>query len=177
MSAVATPAGAVPSRVVDWHAINACGFTAYEFKDALMNTLSRCVAVSVLFAAVCHLCAGDAVPSVPIRSLPCGGVVDATGEIGFVIGKHSDIEALDLDSGKVLWTSKDATKPLAFVGKKLIALAPEKGKDTAVRIVVLDGITRRQKILESEVISFPDWLGKAPSEPAHSLLLALRFLR
>jgi outer membrane protein assembly factor BamB len=125
-----------------------------------MNLLGRILVVSLLVAVVNGTRAADADPGVSVRSIP-GGVVDATGQIGFVAGANGGIDALDLETGKVLWTSWKAAKPIAVVGKKLIAWAP--GKD--VRIVVLDGAQEGKAILESDAVTLPRWVGAPGRAP------------
>src|SRR5581483_10471625 len=118
-----------------------------------MKSFSSAIAVATLFAVAGSVRAAPA-PSVPAPAFIAvpGGVADSAGKVGFVTGESGTVEALELDNGKVLWTSKDATKPLAATGKKLIAEVPERGKANAVRIIVLDGAQEGKKVLESEAI-------------------------
>src|SRR5579872_6390140 len=124
-----------------------------------MKSHFRAIAIVTVFAAAGSVRAAPAtsVLTPAFIAIPVG-VADSAGKVGFVTGESGTVEALELDNGKVLWTSKDATKPLAATGKKLIAEVPERGKANAVRIIVLDGAQEGKKVLESEAITFPDWV-------------------
>jgi hypothetical protein len=124
-----------------------------------MKPLIRVILIAVVFAVGAGVNAAPATPPPTTAFIPIpGGVADSAGKVAFVTGETGAIEALDCESGKVLWTSKDATKPLAVMGKKLIAQVAEKRKANAVRIVVLDGAQEGKKLLESDAITFPDWV-------------------
>jgi hypothetical protein len=86
------------------------------------------------------------------------GVVDAAGKTAYIVNAAGAIEAIELESGKALWDTKEATKPLAVLDKKLVAQAPEKGKANVVRIVVFDTTEKGKKVLESDPVAFPDWV-------------------
>jgi hypothetical protein len=57
-----------------------------------------------------------------------GGVANAAGKIGFVTNPDSGIDTLDLETGKLLWQTADASKPLATFEKRLVTQAVMKGK-------------------------------------------------
>ena len=63
------------------------------------------------------------------RHLPGSGVADPAGKTGFFPNTAGDIDALDLATGKVRWTSKDANRPLLATDNRLFAQQSEKGKD------------------------------------------------
>jgi outer membrane protein assembly factor BamB len=89
-----------------------------------------------------------------IHALP-GGVTDAARARGFVANATGGVDALDLETGKVLWTSKDASKPLAVVGDHLLARDAAGGN--VIRIVYID-LADGKKVKESDPIVFPAWV-------------------
>src|SRR5690242_21101788 len=105
-----------------------------------MNTnktisLSRCSVSSVFSVFICvHLwlssSAFAASPSLP------HGLADPAGRIGFFASATGGIEALDLVSGKVLWQTHEAQRPLLLDGDHLIAQAGT--KRNRLRILRLD---------------------------------------
>src|SRR5262249_31777355 len=115
-----------------------------------MRPLPRLLALAALFAVAARAPAAPVPPADPTPSFVSipGGIVDPGNKVVYVTGESGNIEALNLEDGKLLWDSKDATKPLAVIDKKLVAQAPEKGKGNAVRVVVLDGAQKGQKALE-----------------------------
>jgi hypothetical protein len=111
-------------------------------------------------AAVLGLAAvAGAAPLADEKSAPAsvsfpGGLASADGKRAFVTNVEGGIDALDLETGKVLWSSKDAGRPLAL-GEKLL-LAQATVKPNTVRVVGLDDSGK--KVFESEPIAFPDWV-------------------
>jgi hypothetical protein len=90
--------------------------------------------------------------------LPGGGVADAAGKIGYVPSKDGGIDAIDLGSGKIIWATKDANRPLLATAERLFAQAPVPGKANQVRIVVFDTTDKGKKLQASEPLTFPDWV-------------------
>jgi hypothetical protein len=83
-----------------------------------------------------------------------GGIADVEGNVGYITGLDGAIEALNLETGKVLWQSKEAQRPIALAGKMLLAQAML--KSNSVRVIGFD--EKGKKVFESEPITFPDWL-------------------
>jgi len=83
-----------------------------------------------------------------------GGVADPAGKVGFVTGADGDLDALDLATGKKLWSSNLATKAVAADGKRVVALA---GKGNALAVVSLDAADGK-KLAESQALKLPDWV-------------------
>jgi hypothetical protein len=106
------------------------------------------LSVSVLFGAPLPEQAG----TVPIP----GGIADGAGKRGYITGEKGGVEAVDLETGKTLWSSAAAQKPLALVGGKLLAQAQEMGKPNQVRVITFDA--EGGKVRESEPVVFPDWV-------------------
>ncbi len=85
------------------------------------------------------------------------GLADGTGRLGFATNEKDGIDAFDLTTGKALWSSAEARKPLAIHARRLFAEAPEKGKANAVRVVGLD-LETGKRLFSSAVVTFPDWV-------------------
>ena len=104
--------------------------------------------------------AGDqaqaAVPNV------CGiGIMSPSGKVLFLPSAAGGIEAVAIFNGKTLWESKDADRPLLATDTRVFAQIPVKDKRNQVKIIVLDAATG-ERLLESAVISFPDWVSVRP---------------
>jgi hypothetical protein len=85
-----------------------------------------------------------------------GGVADPEGHTGYVVGASGHLEALELATGRLLWSVAGAGEPLLVLGKRLITrlnLPPNR-----LRLVVLDVANRGHRLLESEVVIFPEWV-------------------
>ncbi len=71
--------------------------------------------------------------------LPAGAVAEPKGRTGFVPNAPPErVDAVDLQTGKVLWTTRAAYRPLLAAGGRLVALAKVEGKRHTLRVVVLD---------------------------------------
>src|SRR5687768_16853842 len=84
-----------------------------------------------------------------------GGVADAGGKTGYVANPTGGIDAIDLQSGKLLWATEEASRPLVAFGHRLVAQAGRKGRANSVRVVVLDGKDRGKRLLASDPVVFP----------------------
>jgi hypothetical protein len=108
------------------------------------------LAGAVLLASTAARAAGtdDAgvcvVPAIP------AGAVDPAGAAFFVTNDKGNIEAIDLKTGKTLWESSEAYRPLVVAGTKLVTQAAVKDKPQAVRIVLLDLKAEGKLIKQSE---------------------------
>jgi hypothetical protein len=126
-----------------------------------MRNLSRgllpLVVVLALFAGT--FAAGQDQPKAiqPIR-LPGPGVADPAGKIGYFPSVSGGIDALDLATGKLLWTSKDAGRPLLATADRLFAHKDVAGKANQFRLVVLDATKGGKKLVETEPITLPYWV-------------------
>ena len=98
--------------------------------------------------------------------LPGNGVADAAKKIGFFPNTSGGIDALDLKTGKILWTVAEVDRPLLASDARLIA---QSGKTNKIRIVILD-IPTGKRIVESDEIALPDWatVGTAYGRSFHS---------
>ena len=106
---------------------------------------------SLLLAAV--LAAGIRPPTQMIGG---GAVISPDAKLVFAPAKAGGIEALDVATGKILWTSKDA-KQLAGASDKAVFgwLAGEK-KPNTFRAVVIDAGSGKT-LAKSDAIAMPDW--------------------
>jgi hypothetical protein len=120
--------------------------------------MKRALMAGVFFLAAPLLAAPVPVrpPGPPSWSMPWG-VVDGAGRVGFATNEKGGIDAFNLATGKALWSSSEATKPLAVHDGRLLAQAPEKGKANAVRIVALD-VKSGKRLSRSDAVTFPDWV-------------------
>jgi hypothetical protein len=91
-----------------------------------------------------------------------GGVADADGARGFIVNADRGVDAVDLESGKTLWTFKDGGRPLAVVGDRLLVQVLDPKKGNAARILALD-LAEGKKVLESDPLVFPDWVTPGPT--------------
>jgi hypothetical protein len=124
-----------------------------------MKPLPRLLGLAALLAAAATVPAAPApTDTATAFARVCGGIIDPAGKTLYVAGESGNLEALDLEKGKVLWTTKEPMKPLAAAGKRLVVEVAEKGKPNVVRVVVLDCNQEGKKGLESDPITFPDWV-------------------
>jgi hypothetical protein len=86
------------------------------------------------------------------------GVADAAGKVGYVPNDKDGIDAIDLANGETLWQSKESTKPLLALEKRLVVWVPVKDKHE-IRLLVLDTTDKGKKVIESDPIALPDWSG------------------
>lgn len=86
-----------------------------------------------------------------------GGVTDAAGSVIYLSVPEGGIVAVSGDKGDVLWEYKDATKPLALVGRRLAVLAPEKGQANVFRVAVLDVDEKGRRVKLSDPVTLPQW--------------------
>lgn len=99
---------------------------------------------------------GEAFAQGPLN-LP-GGVSDSAGRMGFVSNPEGGIDALDLQTGQLLWSASEALRPLLVFGERLVTQAAEPGRTNILRIVVLDISQKGKRVLESEPVVFPEWV-------------------
>ena len=89
------------------------------------------------------------------RHLSGGGVADPAGKTGFFPNTSGGIDAIELATGKVLWSSKDAHRPLLATDDRLFVQA---GKSNTVRVLALDTSKEGKRVLESPPIALADWV-------------------
>jgi hypothetical protein len=90
--------------------------------------------------------------------MPSGGVADPAGKVGFFRNPASGIDAIELAGGRVLWSTRDAERPLFATADRLYAQAPVLGKPNQVTVVVLDTTHAGKRLLTSTALVFPAWV-------------------
>ncbi len=129
-----------------------------------MRTARRSIlllSVAVLIVATCRLRSASGPDKEDAEQAPLlmpGGVGSPDGKTGFVVNADGMVEALELKSGKVLWATSVPCKPLIATNNRLIVQASDKGKVNSIRIRVLDIAANGNQILESDPVTFPDWV-------------------
>ncbi len=92
--------------------------------------------------------------STMLHVLPGAGVADPMGKTGFFPNTSGGIDALNLATGKVLWSSKEANLPLITTPSYLFAL---KGNGNQLRVIKINTRKQGQRLFESPLIPLPDW--------------------
>lgn len=85
------------------------------------------------------------------RQLPGGGVADPAGKTGYFPNTSGGTDALDLATGKLLWSSKDANRPLLATADRLFA-------QKRASIFVMDTAQEGKTVREAKSIAFPGWV-------------------
>jgi hypothetical protein len=67
-----------------------------------------------------------------------GVIVDEARSLCYLMSVEGGVEALDLLSGKILWTTAAAQKPLLLLDSTLVAQAGPQGPGNLLRLVLLD---------------------------------------
>jgi hypothetical protein len=115
--------------------------------------MNRVLAIAALFVAG-SLCAADApAPGVPVGGV---GVVSGNQKAVFLPAKDGGIEAIDLASGRLLWTNKDANKLAGASDKLVLAWVGDEKKVSQFRVVAVDAETGKT-VGKSDPIALPDW--------------------
>ena len=90
----------------------------------------------VLLAGLLILLAASAFAAPAGVGLRDGVIVDTARSVAYVMHPQGGVQALNLRSGKVLWHSREAERPLALAGNRLVAQARPAGGE--MRIVALE---------------------------------------
>jgi hypothetical protein len=80
-----------------------------------------------------------------------GVILDGLAANGYFSVPGGGIEAVDLATGRTLWTSEDAALPLALYGRLLVTQAEDERPMSRLRIVVFDVEGRGHKVIESTI--------------------------
>jgi hypothetical protein len=121
----------------------------------MINKL-QCMAFSGLvlaIATVSNVAAQDSNPPI-LHVLPGNGIADSVEKTGFFPSTTGGIDALNLVTGKVLWSSKEANLPLITIQNSLFAL---KGNGNQLRVIKMDAGKQGQRLFESPPIPLPKW--------------------
>jgi hypothetical protein len=90
------------------------------------------------------------------------GVAEPGGRTGYVTNASAGIDAIDLPTGELLWSTEVATRPLLVFDDRLAAQRSVKEKPHVLEIVVLDVTQQGKLVLTSDPMVFPDWLSITP---------------
>jgi hypothetical protein len=119
----------------------------------------RWIGPAVLLALAAPVAAAPITPHAWVTPLRIpGGVTDPTGKTGFIANDRNGIEAVNLETGEVLWTADIPGKPLGVAGKHVVEQVPDKAKANVVRVVLLDIEATGKQVKESDPVVFPDWV-------------------
>lgn len=109
-----------------------------------VSTLLDRLALPLAAAGFVFLIAAAPPPARAGHLLGDGSVVDAARGIAYVARPEGGIEALDLATGRAVWRSDAAAKPLALAGGALLA-QDEPGASGEFRLATLDAATGLEK--------------------------------
>jgi len=90
---------------------------------------------------------GCAIAGSPVK-LPLA-VADPAGRVAYTRNADDGIDAFDLSSGRPLWSTTAAFRPLLAIDSRLLALNEDR---------VLGFDSRGEPVFESEPLAFPDWV-------------------
>ncbi|MFO0967815.1 MAG: hypothetical protein U0793_19815 [Gemmataceae bacterium] len=79
-----------------------------------------------------------------------GGIADLSGKTGFLVNPGGGIDAVDLETGKVLWHSDAASYPLVIHDDRLYA--QEKTDVNPLRVVALNIAAKGKRVMISDPI-------------------------
>jgi outer membrane protein assembly factor BamB len=91
------------------------------------------------------------------------GVASPDGQVGYVAGSSGGIDAIDLGTGKLLWTSQEGFLPLLAVDDAVLVAAPVPDSPNAVAILGL-ALADGSIVFESYPLEFPPWVRLEVSE-------------
>ena len=80
-----------------------------------------------------------------------GVIVNSNQSTAYLMNLQRGIDAVDLSSGKLLWSTTKAAKPLLLHGRRLVAQAESAAPGNRLRIVVLDAQDAGKLLLEATV--------------------------
>jgi hypothetical protein len=95
---------------------------------------------------------GNAISAIPFP----GGILDVSIRTAFVLGEDGALEAIDLQTGDVLWKTHEAQVPILVVGNRLLAQAGV--KRNRLRVLTLDLDHKGEVVQESNPVTFPRWV-------------------
>ncbi len=92
-------------------------------------------------------------PTIAVAASPFpGGVVDAQGKVAY-LASETGIDAIELETGKVLWRSREAFIPLTVSQKRLVALTRQSRNSFA--LTLFDGATGLGRVYRE--FDLPRW--------------------
>ncbi len=103
------------------------------------------VAIGAFFLIFAAAVAAPACAAYTAFRLGDGAVVDPVRAVAFIAQPQGGIEALDLSTGKAVWRSASAAKPLALLAGGALLAQDEPGADGTLRLALLDPATGAEK--------------------------------
>ena len=91
------------------------------------------------------------------------GVAEPSGKIGYVANGNDGIDAVNLNDGKMLWATSEASYPLLATRHWLTAQKILPGRSNAFQIAKLNTEYKGSLLMLSDPIVFPDWVNVEPS--------------
>jgi hypothetical protein len=85
-----------------------------------------------------------------------GVVVDPVRGAAYLMNPQRGIDAIELSSGRLIWSTSAAAKPLVLSDQRLVAQAETAGDAHSLRIVVLDTKRAGKAVLEASLPLPPD---------------------
>jgi hypothetical protein len=108
-----------------------------------------------LFAAA-YSFQGDAPRPTPGKPVGGGAIVSPDAKVVFAPAKSGGIEAIDIVTGKVLWTNTDAKRLAGASSGLVVAWLGDAKKVNALRVVVIDA-GNGKTVAKTDAIELPDW--------------------
>jgi hypothetical protein len=114
---------------------------AHRFRAIGLSITLRC------FAILCAVCpamgatspsAAEVTAIMNAFELSSGVMVDPTSGVVYAMNPQHGIDAIELSSGKMRWSSNASAKPLAMAGEKLLAQGDASGDGAALPIMIID---------------------------------------
>ncbi|MDO8434754.1 MAG: hypothetical protein Q7S58_20345 [Candidatus Binatus sp.] len=127
------------------------------FERLLTSNIGRIAAIAIdLIGSSASAQASDATEAMPNRfELRPGVMIDAAAGAAYLMNPGGGIDAIDLSSGKLLWSTTAAAKPIALFDDRLAAQAETHGDARVLPIVVLD-TKNGGKVVLTASIPMPD---------------------
>jgi hypothetical protein len=107
------------------------------------------------------------------------GVAEPSGRTGYVTNASAGIDAIDLLTGELLWSTEVASRPLLVFDDRLVAQRAVKEETNVLELVVLDLTQQGKLVLSSDPVVFPDWVAVTPGTEesfAYQVFLDHRYL-
>jgi hypothetical protein len=100
-----------------------------------------------------------------------GGVADPDGRVGYVVNVDGmRIDAIDLATGRTLWTSSELGRPIVLLiawDQRLAVRSGGTGHSPDARVQLLDTAARGRRVRELPPLAVPEWARRAgPHNPA-----------
>jgi hypothetical protein len=86
------------------------------------------------------------------------GIADSEGNVGYLAGMTSGIDAIDLLDGTVIWRAELIARPVFVFESLLVALRTIEGRINSLQLICIERIKNGAPVLESDPIDFPEWV-------------------